>query len=174
GYRGESYLRACLCLGCVYGWVCWRFAQWDFSNFSRDIFCVVRESICYLCAWWLRQYPGRRRWRICLGCPRELRLAGVWSRASIDALFPCTYRVIDVPAHRAIWKARVPMSTRFIGWLVFAIALIATLTFTADNYVLRLATTVGMYAALAWSWNLIGGFAGYPSFATAAFFGLGA
>jgi branched-chain amino acid transport system permease protein len=31
-----------------------------------------------------------------------------------------------------------------------------------------------MYAALALSWNLVGGFAGYPSFATAAFFGLGA
>lgn len=44
----------------------------------------------------------------------------------------------------------------------------------ADNYVLRLATTVCMYATLAWSWNLIGGYAGYPSFATAAFFGLGA
>ncbi len=31
-----------------------------------------------------------------------------------------------------------------------------------------------MYAVLALSWNFIGGFAGYPSFATAAFFGLGA
>ncbi len=31
-----------------------------------------------------------------------------------------------------------------------------------------------MYAVLAQSWNFIGGLAGYPSFATAAFFGLGA
>jgi branched-chain amino acid transport system permease protein len=31
-----------------------------------------------------------------------------------------------------------------------------------------------MYGVLAWSWNFIGGFAGYPSFATAAFFGFGA
>jgi branched-chain amino acid transport system permease protein len=31
-----------------------------------------------------------------------------------------------------------------------------------------------MYIALAVAWNVIGGFAGYPSFATAAFFGLGA
>ncbi|MBV8169758.1 MAG: branched-chain amino acid ABC transporter permease, partial [Alphaproteobacteria bacterium] len=46
--------------------------------------------------------------------------------------------------------------------------------FVADNYLLRLATTVFMYAVLALSWNIIGGFAGYPSFATAAFFGLGA
>jgi branched-chain amino acid transport system permease protein len=31
-----------------------------------------------------------------------------------------------------------------------------------------------MYSSLALGWNFIGGFAGYPSFATAAFFGLGA
>ena len=31
-----------------------------------------------------------------------------------------------------------------------------------------------MYAALALSWNFIGGYAGYPSFSTAGFFGLGA
>jgi branched-chain amino acid transport system permease protein len=31
-----------------------------------------------------------------------------------------------------------------------------------------------MYIALASSWNIIGGFTGYPSFATAAFFGVGA
>ena len=41
------------------------------------------------------------------------------------------------------------------------------------NYILRLATIFAMYATLALSWNIIGGLAGYPSFATAAFFGLG-
>ncbi|HEY6859771.1 MAG TPA: branched-chain amino acid ABC transporter permease [Pseudolabrys sp.] len=41
------------------------------------------------------------------------------------------------------------------------------------NYALRLATIFAMYATLALSWNIIGGLAGYPSFATAAFFGLG-
>ena len=41
------------------------------------------------------------------------------------------------------------------------------------NYTLRLATIFAMYATLALSWNIIGGFTGYPSFATAAFFGLG-
>lgn len=46
--------------------------------------------------------------------------------------------------------------------------------FGVGNYSVRLATTVFLYAALALSWNLIGGFAGYPSFATSAFFGLGA
>jgi branched-chain amino acid transport system permease protein len=46
--------------------------------------------------------------------------------------------------------------------------------FGVGNYSVRLATTVFLYSALALSWNLIGGVAGYPSFATSAFFGLGA
>jgi branched-chain amino acid transport system permease protein len=50
----------------------------------------------------------------------------------------------------------------------------AALPLLGDNYLLRLATTVAMYVVLAQSWNFIGGLAGYPSFATAAFFGLGA
>jgi branched-chain amino acid transport system permease protein len=49
-----------------------------------------------------------------------------------------------------------------------------TLPVAADNYLLRIITTMLMYSGLALGWNLIGGFAGYPSFATAAFFGLGA
>ncbi len=64
-------------------------------------------------------------------------------------------------------------SRRWIG-LAVAMALLATLPLVASNYVLRLATIVAMYAVLAQSWNFIGGLAGYPSFATAAFFGLGA
>ncbi len=58
--------------------------------------------------------------------------------------------------------------------LIVAALLLAGLAFLGDNYLLRIATTMCMYATLAQSWNLIGGFAGYPSFATAAFFGLGA
>jgi branched-chain amino acid transport system permease protein len=65
-------------------------------------------------------------------------------------------------------------TSRLIMIAMAAFAVVVALTLNADNYVLRLATTVGMYAALAWAWNLIGGYAGYPSFATAAFFGLGA
>jgi len=42
-----------------------------------------------------------------------------------------------------------------------------------SNYIVRLATIIAMYSALTLSWNFIGGFTGYPSFATAAFFGLG-
>lgn len=66
------------------------------------------------------------------------------------------------------------MTGRILLLIVAAIAAAATLALTGDNYLLRLATIFSMYAALALSWNLIGGFAGYPSFATAAFFGLGA
>ena len=62
------------------------------------------------------------------------------------------------------------------NWTILAVAavLLAGLAFTGDNYLLRLATIMCMYATLAQSWNFIGGLAGYPSFATAAFFGLGA
>lgn len=57
---------------------------------------------------------------------------------------------------------------------IVAIILLIGFAFVADNYFLRLATFVLMYIVFALSWNFIGGMAGYPSFATAAFFGLGA
>lgn len=63
---------------------------------------------------------------------------------------------------------------RAIAVFVVATLLIAAVPFVADNYVVRLCTFLCMYAALALSWNVIGGYAGYPSFATAGFFGLGA
>ena len=50
---------------------------------------------------------------------------------------------------------------------------LAAIPFIADNYFVKLATFIAMYSALALSWNIIGGFTGYPSFATAAFIGLG-
>jgi branched-chain amino acid transport system permease protein len=62
------------------------------------------------------------------------------------------------------------------NWIILAAMALAfaLLPLAGSNYLLRLATTVCMYAVLAQSWNFIGGLAGYPSFATAAFFGLGA
>jgi branched-chain amino acid transport system permease protein len=51
---------------------------------------------------------------------------------------------------------------------------LAALPFMTSNYLVRLATIAFMYVTLASSWNLIGGLTGYPSFATAAFFGIGA
>ncbi|MDS1137515.1 branched-chain amino acid ABC transporter permease [Nitratireductor indicus] len=59
-------------------------------------------------------------------------------------------------------------------YVLAALLLVAFLPLVGDNYVLRLGTMFAMYAVLAQSWNIIGGYAGYPSFATAAFFGLGA
>jgi branched-chain amino acid transport system permease protein len=62
------------------------------------------------------------------------------------------------------------------NWITLAVVvlLLTTLPLVANNYWLRIATTMCMYAVMAQSWNFIGGLAGYPSFATAAFFGLGA
>lgn len=59
-----------------------------------------------------------------------------------------------------------------IGCGLLAIAIIVSMI--GGPYLLRLSTIVLMYTILALSWNFIGGMAGYPSFGTAAFFGLGA
>lgn len=65
------------------------------------------------------------------------------------------------------------MRIRLIALALLLSALVGLYAF-GDNYVLRLVTTVAMYVTLAVAWNIVGGFTGYPSFATAAFFGLGA
>lgn len=58
---------------------------------------------------------------------------------------------------------------------VFAvwIAILAASPLYGDNSLVRTAIMLSMYSVLAYSWNFLGGFAGYPSFSTAAFFGLG-
>jgi branched-chain amino acid transport system permease protein len=62
-----------------------------------------------------------------------------------------------------------------INWaLLVLIGCVAALPLFGGAYALRLGTIACMYAILALSWNVVGGFAGYPSFATAAFFGFGA
>ena len=58
--------------------------------------------------------------------------------------------------------------------LLALILCIALLPLFGGSYALRLGTIACMYGILALSWNVVGGFAGYPSFATAAFFGFGA
>jgi branched-chain amino acid transport system permease protein len=58
--------------------------------------------------------------------------------------------------------------------LLLLIGCLAALPWFAGAYALRLGTVACLYAILALSWNVVGGFAGYPSFATAAFFGFGA
>lgn len=64
--------------------------------------------------------------------------------------------------------------TRSNLWLLLLIAGVASLPLFGGAYALRVGTIACMYAIFALSWNIVGGFAGYPSFATAAFFGLGA
>jgi branched-chain amino acid transport system permease protein len=58
--------------------------------------------------------------------------------------------------------------------LLALVVCIAALPLFGGSYALRLGTIACMYGILALSWNIVGGFAGYPSFATAAFFGFGA
>jgi branched-chain amino acid transport system permease protein len=67
------------------------------------------------------------------------------------------------------------MMPTVLRYIVFGAGLLALAStpLWAENYIVRLAIVVAMYTALTLSWNFIGGFAGYPSFATAAFFGLG-
>lgn len=57
----------------------------------------------------------------------------------------------------------------FIGWVL----VLAATPFYGDNYIVRTAVMIAMFSVLAFSWNIIGGFTGYPSFATVAFFGIG-
>jgi branched-chain amino acid transport system permease protein len=64
--------------------------------------------------------------------------------------------------------------TRLNLALLVLIGCVAALPMFGGAYALRLGTIACMYAILALSWNVVGGFAGYPSFATAAFFGFGA
>lgn len=47
--------------------------------------------------------------------------------------------------------------------LLVLIACVATLPLFGDAYALRLGTMACMYAIFALSWNIVGGFAGYPS-----------
>ena len=58
--------------------------------------------------------------------------------------------------------------------LLILIGCVAALPLFGGAYALRLGTIACLYSILALSWNVVGGFAGYPSFATAAFFGFGA
>jgi branched-chain amino acid transport system permease protein len=66
--------------------------------------------------------------------------------------------------------------TKQIWAIVFGFALVLTALgfgLTVNNFLLQAGTTLAMYAALACAWNIVGGYMGYPSFGTAAFFGFG-
>ncbi len=65
------------------------------------------------------------------------------------------------------------MIRRPVLWFGLYAVLIALLPFAVNNYFVQQLTFVCLFCTLALSWNIVGGFAGYPSFATAAFVGLG-
>ncbi len=68
---------------------------------------------------------------------------------------------------------RLPAGALGYALCALWIALLAASPLTGDNYLVRIAVMISMFSAMALSWNFIGGFTGYPSFSTAAFFGLG-
>ena len=53
------------------------------------------------------------------------------------------------------------------------VLILATVPTALGNYEMRIAISIAMFTALALSWNFIGGYTGYPSFSTAAFYGIG-
>ena len=81
-----------------------------------------------------------------------------------------TYIAPVVPASK-VWG--IPRT-----WALAAAALAAALAFPlaygSNAYILNIATMVLIYAVTGSSWNLLGGYAGQPSFGHAAFFGVGA
>jgi branched-chain amino acid transport system permease protein len=70
---------------------------------------------------------------------------------------------------------RMPARDWFGFFLVgLGVIALALTPWIGGNYLVRFATTTCLFITMALSWNFIGGYARYPSFATAAFFGLGA
>ena len=67
------------------------------------------------------------------------------------------------------------MKRRWLPYVLFTawVLVLATTPLWATNYIVRVAIMIAMFTTLTLSWNFIGGFAGYPSFSTAAFFGIG-
>ena len=57
---------------------------------------------------------------------------------------------------------------------VFVVLLVSLPVFGLQHWFLNLLVFVLMYATMSSAWNLVGGFAGYPSLGHAAFFGIGA
>lgn len=68
---------------------------------------------------------------------------------------------------------RAVLARRWVPISVLAAGIVA-LPWTVSSFWIRIATEILMWAALAQSWNIIGGYTGYLSFGHGAFFGLGA
>ena len=61
-------------------------------------------------------------------------------------------------------------------WIIFAVALavVLPLPFVGTSYAVSFTIQLLIFMALAYSWNLIGGYTGYPHFGQVSFFGVGA
>ncbi|RUU04689.1 branched-chain amino acid ABC transporter permease [Mesorhizobium sp. USDA-HM6] len=72
--------------------------------------------------------------------------------------------------------ALLPSNPQWRGLVLLAIIIVVlgVLPWTVNSYWLRIATGALMWAGLACSWNMLGGYAGYINFGQSAFFGLGA
>ena len=72
--------------------------------------------------------------------------------------------------------AAKPVKSRLPALALLAVILVALalMPLLVNNYWLRIATGALMWAGLACSWNILGGYAGYINFGHSAFFGLGA
>jgi branched-chain amino acid transport system permease protein len=66
-----------------------------------------------------------------------------------------------------------PNDTKQVALTILLFAVVATLPFLSDGYLLSLGVDIAMYAVLATSWMLFSGPTNYISLATAAFFGIG-
>jgi branched-chain amino acid transport system permease protein len=69
--------------------------------------------------------------------------------------------------------AKLPPSVRIAALAVLGVMLII-FPLTRSGYFLHLLTLMFAFAVMAESWNLMGGFTGYPDFGIVVFFGLGA
>ena len=69
---------------------------------------------------------------------------------------------------------RRPRTLVRISFAALLAAAIVVFGILGNNYLLQAGTTLATSAVLCLAWNIVGGHMGYPSFATAAFFGLGA
>ncbi|HEX6512073.1 MAG TPA: branched-chain amino acid ABC transporter permease [Chloroflexota bacterium] len=68
---------------------------------------------------------------------------------------------------------KLPRNARLAALAVLILAFIA-FPFSHSSYFLHLLTLMFAFAVMAESWNLMGGFTGYPDFGLVVFFGLGA
>jgi branched-chain amino acid transport system permease protein len=63
--------------------------------------------------------------------------------------------------------------TRYTILLALCVALLAALPLIGDELVIQYGIDALLLATLAQSWNILGGFTGYPSFGNSSFYGLG-